>query len=262
MSDDLIYDIGANNGDDSAFYLSKGFRVVAVEADPTLCAALAERFAAQQAEGRFVIENIGISDTDETLDFYVNAFSEWSSFVKDSQATTTHDHHLIRVRTEPLSRLIARHGAARYLKIDIEGMEQRALSTLGPDMALPTFLSFEVNKAWRAIVKHLSGLGYARFQLVRQGRGFLPDAPDPAREGRSYARRFRNSHSGCFGLDLPDTWLRLADFMPLMRHEMAEARARMTRGEPRGWHDIHCRRDRPPAGRAGSTDRTGAGSDP
>lgn len=33
---DLIFDIGANNGDDTAFYLKKGFRVVAIEADPAL----------------------------------------------------------------------------------------------------------------------------------------------------------------------------------------------------------------------------------
>jgi len=37
---DLIFDIGANNGDDTAFYLKKGFRVVAIEADPALAQKL------------------------------------------------------------------------------------------------------------------------------------------------------------------------------------------------------------------------------
>ena len=40
---DLIYDIGMHEGEDSEFYLLKGFRVVAVEADPDLCQAAAER---------------------------------------------------------------------------------------------------------------------------------------------------------------------------------------------------------------------------
>jgi hypothetical protein len=31
---DLIYDVGMHNGDDSAFNLRQGFKVVAVEADP------------------------------------------------------------------------------------------------------------------------------------------------------------------------------------------------------------------------------------
>ena len=36
---DLIYDIGQHTGEDTAFYLGKGFRVVAVEANPTLAEA-------------------------------------------------------------------------------------------------------------------------------------------------------------------------------------------------------------------------------
>ena len=39
--DDLIYDVGMNNGDDTAYYLHKGFRVVAVEAKT------GQRYAAQ-----------------------------------------------------------------------------------------------------------------------------------------------------------------------------------------------------------------------
>ena len=31
---DLIFDVGCNNGDDTDFYLRKGFRVVAIDADP------------------------------------------------------------------------------------------------------------------------------------------------------------------------------------------------------------------------------------
>jgi hypothetical protein len=33
---DLIYDIGLHKGEDSEFYLKKGFRVVAIEALPSL----------------------------------------------------------------------------------------------------------------------------------------------------------------------------------------------------------------------------------
>lgn len=41
---DLIFDIGMHNGDDSDYYLKKGFRVIAIEANPTLCALGAARF--------------------------------------------------------------------------------------------------------------------------------------------------------------------------------------------------------------------------
>jgi hypothetical protein len=32
----LIYDVGMCDGADTAFYLAKGFRVIAIEANPTL----------------------------------------------------------------------------------------------------------------------------------------------------------------------------------------------------------------------------------
>ena len=42
--DDLIYDIGAHKGDDAAFYLAKGFRVISVAARLTLHLITADLF--------------------------------------------------------------------------------------------------------------------------------------------------------------------------------------------------------------------------
>jgi hypothetical protein len=41
----LIYDLGMNNGDDTDYYLKRGFEVVAVEANPALCQVARDRFA-------------------------------------------------------------------------------------------------------------------------------------------------------------------------------------------------------------------------
>ena len=35
----LVFDIGLNNGDDTAYYLHLGYRVIGVEANPLLVAA-------------------------------------------------------------------------------------------------------------------------------------------------------------------------------------------------------------------------------
>ena len=51
----LIYDLGSHNGQDSEFYLKKGFTVVAVEANPELCEHLKRRFGREIAEGRYVL---------------------------------------------------------------------------------------------------------------------------------------------------------------------------------------------------------------
>jgi hypothetical protein len=56
---DLIYDVGMNNGDDTVYYLRRGFRVVAIEADPRLAKSAAERFRTQISSGQLRILNIG-----------------------------------------------------------------------------------------------------------------------------------------------------------------------------------------------------------
>jgi FkbM family methyltransferase len=52
-----ILDIGANNGDDTAYYLHCGCKVIAVDANPILCRELEDRFTAERANGRAVILN-------------------------------------------------------------------------------------------------------------------------------------------------------------------------------------------------------------
>jgi hypothetical protein len=40
MKSDLIYDVGANNGNDTDHYLRRGFRVLAIEANPQVLQVL------------------------------------------------------------------------------------------------------------------------------------------------------------------------------------------------------------------------------
>jgi hypothetical protein len=54
---DLVYDVGMNNGDDTAYYLSLGFRTVAIEANPELVKYAKARFAREIASGRLIILN-------------------------------------------------------------------------------------------------------------------------------------------------------------------------------------------------------------
>ena len=42
---DLIYDVGMHKGEDTEFYLKKGFQVVAFDADPNLVALCRKRFS-------------------------------------------------------------------------------------------------------------------------------------------------------------------------------------------------------------------------
>ncbi len=50
-SADLVYDVGMHRGEDTAFYLAKGYRVVGFEANPELVEACQRRFAAEIGGG-------------------------------------------------------------------------------------------------------------------------------------------------------------------------------------------------------------------
>jgi 16S rRNA A1518/A1519 N6-dimethyltransferase RsmA/KsgA/DIM1 with predicted DNA glycosylase/AP lyase activity len=52
---DLIFDVGMHQGEDSEFYLKKGFRVVGIEADPDLAQACRVRLKQYLDRGQLVV---------------------------------------------------------------------------------------------------------------------------------------------------------------------------------------------------------------
>ena len=58
----LVFDVGLHHGQDTDFYLKKGFRVVAFEADPGNAAFCRERFAEALNEGRLTIVEGAITE--------------------------------------------------------------------------------------------------------------------------------------------------------------------------------------------------------
>jgi len=84
LQDGLVYDVGANNGDDTAYYLFKGYRVLAIEADPSLMDELNARFAAEVAGGQLQILNIALAPTRRVAQFYIcEGYSLWNSFDRE-----------------------------------------------------------------------------------------------------------------------------------------------------------------------------------
>ena len=59
-----MFDIGLNNGDDTADYLHLGYRVIGVEANRLLVAACKGRFENEIRQGRVTIINAGLSKDD------------------------------------------------------------------------------------------------------------------------------------------------------------------------------------------------------
>jgi FkbM family methyltransferase len=202
---DLIYDIGANEGQDSAFYLAKGFRVVAVEANPVLVKHLQDRFADDLAAGRLNLVDRAVTDAAGPLQFYVNTENtHWSSLHRDwgtrdgaSTATT------ITVDTVRLGDMLAVYGCPYYLKIDVEGEDMALLHALARTSHRPAYVSVEEHGV--EAIDLLDSLGYDRFALVNQQQLYLVSNPNPPREGR-FVDVPHSGAAGQFMTQIPHAW--------------------------------------------------------
>ena len=72
IQNDLIIDVGMHTGKDTLFYLQKGFRVVAIEANPELVSRNWSQFATYIEQGLLQIVPLAISDQAGKAIFYLN----------------------------------------------------------------------------------------------------------------------------------------------------------------------------------------------
>jgi FkbM family methyltransferase len=186
--DDLIYDVGMHNGNDTAFYLACGFRVVAIEADPSLAAAGRARFKDELESGRLILLNNAIADHDMTAEFWVNeAQSQLNSFSREMTARFGHAVHSIQVRCRRLNDILGEYGKPYYLKIDIEGNDIVCCNQLTPDIR-PPYISVEMSQM--ELLLRLRDLGYDRFKLITQ----LDLHPVEPRDTKLHVHALRTVH--------------------------------------------------------------------
>jgi FkbM family methyltransferase len=166
----LIYDVGMNNGDDTAYYLRRGFRVLAIEANPDLVANSARRFAGEIATRRLMILNVGIAAEEGVLSFWIcETNSRLSSFDRRlASLDGSWPHHEIRVPCRRFRSLLEEFGVPFYVKVDIQGNDFLCVEDLDPHQ-LPKFISVsEVS-----LLASLRKRGFNYFKCISQAH-FLP----------------------------------------------------------------------------------------
>lgn len=268
---DLIYDIGMHEGEDSKFYLLKGFRVVAVEADPLLCENAAARFHEFIATGQLTIVDRAIAPEPGPITFYRSAMSGWGTVDRNWSA----DNEARGIGSEPvtveavtLDDLVGQYGEPWYMKIDIEGMDRTAVQSLSSTTLRPRYISMETsfarNPTFDAVqqdLKALASLGYDRFKIVNQQLVPQQVPPNPPTVGNYVPYRFLDGESGLFGDEAPGDWLTMDQALTLFRRLMRKKWLqlclyprlrfylyycamirRLTGKYPNlGWYDIHAR---------------------
>jgi len=237
---DLIFDVGMYTGEDTSYYLSLGFRVVGIDADPSMIENARKRFHTEIERGQLTLRNLAISDKDnEDVIFYVSERPVFSSLKQSLAERGKWRSEGIKIQTRTLPSLINEFGCPHYCKIDIEGYEIVCLETMYCLDQFPPFISVQsecfdnVGTEERALatLQELHRLGYKKFKLVDQatltvlkpGTRFYKDQSGAfpilsgikaklsrGKKGSILSRliyRFPRGSSGAFGEDLESEWL-------------------------------------------------------
>ncbi|MGH9466104.1 MAG: FkbM family methyltransferase [Terriglobales bacterium] len=209
-----IMDVGMHRGDDTAFFLSKQFHVVGVDANPGFVQANRVRFAAEEAEGRLRIVHAAIAEREGQAQY-------WAFPGKDVWGTMDPAHaqrnisrgyscEVLQVPCRRFRDILEECGVPYYLKIDIEGADLLCLRGLAEVPGRPAFVSLELplesaDAAFEPLAQ-LHGLGYRRFQLMDQALNPSRRCPRPPAEGAYSTMAFNMDMSGLFGRELPGKW--------------------------------------------------------
>jgi FkbM family methyltransferase len=223
-----IFDIGFEDGKDTAYYLHKGYNVIAVDADPKLVKAGTIRFKNEIESGRLILLNVGISEKTENRLFYVNTHkSEWSSFIEEWGARNDPNYYSISVQCMPLGDLVLKYGTPFYIKLDIEGHDILGLdSLLKLNQKSPEYISIEAVSDLSWMDKMLQ-LGYTKFKLINQANVNRQSTID---------WKFDLGASGKFGEDTPCEWVSSEDLLTIFRFQHDPHNS-----SPDAWFDVHAK---------------------
>lgn len=185
MPPPLVFDLGFHHGEDTGYYLSRGCRVVAVDADPTLIARARTQFQDAITSGQLTLVHCALAKEAGSIEFFQSENTLWNSLNTKISERDGLKATPIRVPARPLPSLIDEYGAPFYCKIDLEGADAACLSSLVGSRERPPFISVESecvgdreqlsDEEALETLRLLHDLGYRRFKLIDQSSlGVLP----------------------------------------------------------------------------------------
>lgn len=243
MNNNLIYDLGFHIGQDTEFYLKKGFDVVAIEANPDLCKRGKDEFSSYIESGQLKLINKAISISNEKINFYIHPTQEdWSSCFKEFINDNNVELKKIVVEGITLQELFDIYSVPRYLKVDVEGADVVVAKQLLSMQVKPEYVSFETSrKDYAKIFSFLFLSGYSNFQLINQQKYDGLMLKNINKEGMNIDYKFELGSSGLFGKDLSeDKWItydellsRYTKFIDLRTLDMENLSL--------GWLDVHAK---------------------
>lgn len=220
----LIFDIGFHKGEDTKYYLSRGYNVIGVEANLELVVnAYTNIFKNETQDKRLILLNYAISDNKEKVPFYIQEnrteISSVHKYIAEQDGNKS-----IEVFVKPITIIdLYEYGVPYYVKVDVEGCDTLIAKDLLNLKVLPQFISFELNKIdYATIFSYLHLAGYKQFQLRNQLNNV-------------------NGSSGEFGEFLPkDKWITFDEALS-QYIKYRELKIIDNKNLALGWMDIHAK---------------------
>lgn len=215
----IIYDVGMHKGEDSDYYLKKGFKVIGFEADPDLAEFCRQKFSNEITSQQLTIVEGAIIDLKEgdgsvssksKIKFFKNkAASVWGTVDRDwanRNKKLGTEIEAIEVSVVDFPACLEQYGIPYYLKIDIEGMDTVCLKSLLKFTKRPDFISIESDKSSFEKLNEefdlFKQLGYNDFQIINQAKISSQKEPNNTKEGKYLKYGFERGATGLFGKDL------------------------------------------------------------
>ena len=158
----LVYDVGMAEGDDTIYYLEKGARVVAIEANPEVCEVSRQKFGAAIETGQLSILNLAVGETDaDSVTFFINdKHLRGSSLARPANPQARQ----VQVPLRRLSSLFDQYGEPDFVKIDVENYDHIILRELRHSGRVPKHLSAEAHSF--AVIEELIRCEFQEYRMV------------------------------------------------------------------------------------------------
>lgn len=162
-----IFDIGMYDSADTAYYLEKGNRVVAVEANQQFVKRATDRFRDDIASGRFVCLNAAVASKAGPVELVISGDDLGASSLFAERVADRQPMGSVTVPGMTMSELMSQFGVPHYLKVDIEGADRLCVLKLTAETR-PQYLSFEIGPDVEELIDHAARIGYTRFKIINQ----------------------------------------------------------------------------------------------
>ena len=228
----VIFDIGANKGQNLNYFLEKADIVVAIEANINLVKKIQSDFKQFVDSGKLIIENVALTNNEniKQIDFYISKVDDVLSTIYPDDINKFYKQ---QVRCDKASLLIQKYlkdyniSEIEYIKIDIEGSDKLVLDDLLQHNILAKNLSAECQEP--EVLELLLNSPYKSFKFVEGGGvTFKKNIEVMTKYNNKKKINFDIHSSGPYGDDIPGDYYSKTSILPYFLNKGL------------GWKDIHC----------------------